>query len=467
MISRLLNFQSKTITFAAVLIGSSALISRFLGLIRNRLLAGNLGAGEEFDIYLAAFRVPDFIYGILILGGISAVFLPLFSEYFEKSEKEAWEFVNNLLHVFAFGLAALAVILFFLAPWLVHLVAPGFSSESKEMTVGLTRLMLLSPILLGISSVFSGVLQYFNRFLAYSLAPIMYNLGIIGGIIFLLPNFGLWGLGMGVVLGAGLHVLIQIPSAIKSGFVWHLVFNFSHASIWKVLRLALPRTVGVAGYHINLIVMTALASTLSAGSITIFILADDIQHVPVGLVGIPFALASFSALSRFFAQKNMEAFQETFFLAFRRVLFLAAPLALFLFLLRKPLIQLIYGTGRFETADAQLTAAVLGVFAFGILFQALIPLLARAFFSLQDTKTPTVIGISVVALNIILAFAFTKALQFENVFSGSVLPFLGLGYSTEAEIVALPLALTISALVQFSFLFVFLRKRMKTNVNAR
>lgn len=463
MISRLLNFQSKTITFAAVLIGSSALISRFLGLIRDRLLAGNLGAAEEFDIYLAAFRVPDFIYGIFILGGISAVFLPLFSEYFEKSEKEAWEFVNNLLHVFVCGLAALAVILFFLAPWLAHIVAPGFSSESKEMTVGLTRLMLLSPILFGISSVFSGVLQYFNRFLAYSLAPIMYNLGIIGGILFLLPKFGLWGLGMGVVLGAGLHVLIQIPSAIKSGFVWHPVLSLGHPSIWKVLRLALPRTVGVAGYHINLIVMTALASTFSMGSIAIFILADDIQHVPVGLVGIPFALASFAALSRFFAQKNLLAFQETFFLAFRRILFLTAPFVLFLFLGRKPLTQLIYGTGRFGTADVQLTAAVLGVFTFGILFQALIPLLARAFFSLQDTKTPTVIGLSVVALNIILALAFTKAFQFENFFSGSVLSFLGLDYSSQAQIVALPLALTISALVQFSFLFVFLKKRMKTN----
>lgn len=467
MIFQLLHLQTKTITVAAIVIGSSALISRLLGLARNRLLAGNLGAGEEFDIYLAAFRIPDFLYGILVLGGVSVVFLPLFSEYFEKSKEEAWELMNNLLHVLLVGLVILAAILFLLAPLLVQLVAPGFSPDSKETTTGLTRLMLLSPVLFGVSALFSGALQYFNRFLAYALAPVMYNVGIILGILFLLPRFGLWGLGMGVVAGASLHLLVQVPSAIKSGFVWQPMLDFRHPSLRKAVELALPRTVGAAGYHINLIVMTALASTLSGGSIAVFILADDIQHAPVGLIGIPFALAAFPALSRLFAQKDLGGFQRAFSLVFRRVVLLVVPLALILFFLREPIVGLLYRTGNFGATDVQLTAAVLGVFAFGVLFQALIPLLARAFFSLQDTATPTVIGLSSVALNIVLALGFLNALGAENAFSESVFSFLGLGSSRGAEVVALPLALVISSFAQTSLLYAVLKKRMAAQTNAR
>ena len=181
MIKRVFHFQTKTVTFAALLLGISALISRLLGLFRDRLLAGTFGAGQDLDVYFAAFRIPDFVYGILIMGGISAIFLPVFSEYFKKDEQEAWRLASNILNCFLVLLIVICGILAIFTPWLIKFITPGFSPEQKALAVSLTRIMFLSPIFLGLSSLFSGVLHYFNRFLAYSIAPVLYNLSIIFG----------------------------------------------------------------------------------------------------------------------------------------------------------------------------------------------------------------------------------------------------------------------------------------------
>jgi putative peptidoglycan lipid II flippase len=459
--SQLINSQAKTIAFAAGLLVFSSLVSRVLGIARNGLLSWRFGAGETTDIYLAAFRIPDFIYGIFIMGGISVVFLPLFSEYVQKNEKEAWEFTNNLLHVLIGVVLLLSIAAFVLSPWLMEVVAPGFSPEQKAAAAGLSRLMLLSPLLLGVSSVFSGVLQYFGKFAAYSLAPILYNVGIIAGILFLVPLFGIWGLGLGVVTGAFLHLVIQVPAALRSGFHWQPILRIGDPSIKRVVQLALPRTVAAAGFHINLVVVTALASVISTGSITIFNYANDIQYFPIGLVGISFALASFPALSRFFAEKDTQGFLNAFSLTFRQVAFFVVPIAALIFLLRAQIIRLVYGTGtQFLWDDTRLTAAVLGIFAFGILFQAFIPLLARVFFAVHDTKTPTAISLGSVILNILLAVLFMKALSmspFVEVFQNA----LKLQGIEDIRVLALPLALVISGAFHALFLLTFLRKHIR------
>lgn len=456
------NSQTKTIAFAAGLLVVSSLISRVLGIARNGLLSWQFGAGETTDMYLAAFRIPDFLYGILIMGGIGAVFLPVFSELFQKDEKGAWEFVSNLLHILMVALLFVSSAAFLAAPLLIGLVAPGFTGEQQETTVGLTRLMLLSPLLLGISAVFSGMLQYFGKFLAYSLAPLLYNVGIIFGILFLVPYFGIWGLGLGVVGGALFHLAIQIPAALASGFTWKPVFNWKSETITKVLRLAFPRTIAAAGFHLNLIVVTALASFISTGSITIFTYANDIQHFPIGLIGASFAIAAFPALSRFFAEKNREQFQRAFAVTFRQIVFLVMPIAIFMFLLRAQAVRLIYGAGdKFTWDDTRLTAAVLGIFAFGILFQALIPFLARVFFSVQDTKTPTFISMGSVGLNITLAFVLFNVLSSSNAITHGIVAGLKLQGIEDVRILALPLALVLSGIFQAKLLAVFLRKYVR------
>ncbi|MBI4122909.1 MAG: murein biosynthesis integral membrane protein MurJ [Parcubacteria group bacterium] len=455
----LLNLKTLDVRTSAFVLTASSLISAFLGLVRNRLLGSQFGAGGETDVYLAAFRIPDFIYGIVIMGGITVAFLPLFAEYAARRKEEAWEFVNNLLHVLLVVLGAACVLLAIMAPLLMELIAPGFSPEQKASAITLTRLLFLSPVLFGISSLLSGVLQYHNRFIAYALAPVLYNLGIIAGILFLAPSIGVLGVGIGVVAGATLYLLIQLPSFFASGFVWKFRFRPKDPAIARVLRLALPRIPGAMGYQFNVIAMTALASLLSAGSITVFTFANDLQSFPVNLIGVPFAIAAFPALSRAFAEKKTQEMSRAFISAFKHVVYLVLPLAGMLFLFRKEAVRFAYSMGNFGETEVNLTAALLGVFALGVVFQALIPLLARAFFAMQDTKTPTIIGLSSVALNIFFAVSLISIIQTSGIPS-QMSSFLSLEQGADARVLAFPFALFLSGLFQCGTLALFLRKKL-------
>jgi putative peptidoglycan lipid II flippase len=259
--------------------------------------------------------------------------------------------------------------LFVFAPFIVKIIAPGFSPEYIKQTVILTRIMLLSPILLGISSLFSGVLQYFDRFLAYSLAPIFYNIGIIFGILFLVPKFGIMGVAYGVIFGSFLHLLIQLPPAYFSGFSYKPALDFKQRELRRILHLVLPRIFGQATSMINTVVITALASLLVAGSISIFNLASHLQAFPVRVIGVAFAVASFPVFSRTLAQKEREKFFESFSLVIKQVLFFIIPISVLIFLLRAQIVRLVLGTGNFGWEETQLTAASLGVFAFSFLLQ--------------------------------------------------------------------------------------------------
>jgi len=464
MIKRFFNSQTKTVTFAAGLLSVSALASRFLGLIRDGLLAGHFGATIETDIYFAAFRIPDFVYNFLIVGGLTIAFLPLFSEYYSKDKEKGWEMTNNLLNVFLFFLILISLVLFIFTPWLIKFIAPGFSPESKALAAKLTRLMFLSPILFGISNIFSSLLHYFNRFLVYSIAPVLYNLGIIFGIIFLAPSFGIFGVGMGVILGAFLHLAIQIPSAIGSGFKYKFVFNLRYPAIKEVVRLMIPRSFAVGAQQINLIVITAIASTLVAGSIAIFNFANNIYHIPVGIFGISFALAAFPKMSRAWALGKNEEFLESFSSGFRQILFLVIPASVLLFLLRAQLVRVVLGSlgpGRFGWQDTRLTAACLGIFSVGVFASALIPFVCRAFFSFKDTKTPTLIAVAGVILNIFLSFYLTGFLKGTNFLQRFVAGFFDLQKGIgDISVTGLPLAFTIGVMFQFTLLLYFFHKRM-------
>lgn len=463
MIKRFFNSQTKTVTFAAGLLSISALASRFLGLIRDGLLAGHFGASIETDIYFAAFRVPDFVYNFLIVGGLTIAFLPLFSEYYSKDKKKAWEMTNNLLNVFLFFLVLVSLILFIFTPWLMKFIAPGFSPESRALASTLTRLMFLSPILFGISNIFSSLLHYFNRFLVYSIAPILYNFGIIFGILFLVPSFGILGVGMGVILGAFLHLVIQIPSAITCGFKYRPLFNLKHPTLKEIVRLMIPRSFAVGAQQINLIVITAIASTLIAGSIAIFNFANNLYYIPVGIFGISFAIAAFPNLSRSWALDQKEEFFKSFSSVFRQILFLVIPASILLFLLRAQLVRVVLGSlgpGRFGWQDTRLTAACLGIFSVGIFASALIPFICRAFFSFKDTKTPTLIAVAGVSLNIFLSFYLTGILKSSSFLGNFIVRIFDLQGINDVSVTGLPLAFSIAVVFQFILLLVFLYRKV-------
>lgn len=461
MLRKFFNFKTKTVTFAAVILGLSTLANGFLGIIRDRLLARNFGASESLDIYFAAFRIPDFVYGILIAGGIIAVFLPVFSEYFSQGEKEGWYFTNTVLNCFLVLTVVACLILLIFTPQFIELIAPGFNQQSQHLTVALTRIMLLSPIFFVVSSFFSGILHYFNHFLIYSMAPILYNVGIILGIVLFTPIFGILGLAYGVAIGAFLYLIIQIPSAVISGFRYRPIFDFKHPGLKKVVKLLIPRIIGTAASQLNLTIITAIASTLVAGSIAIFNFSNNIQKFPATLIGLSFAAAGFPVLARTWINGQKKEFLESFFSIFRQTLFLIIPVSFFMFIFRMQGVSLILRTGEFGWSETRLTAASMGIFAFSIFSFTLIPLVTRAFFSFQDTKTPVTIGIISIVLNIIFCVFFVWLLTDFVVFKNFISNILKLQGIDNIRLLGLPIGLSLSGILNLFLLLIYLYKKMK------
>ncbi len=396
---------SESITRSAMLIATMGIASRFLGLLRDRILASHFGAGDILDAYYTAFKIPDLIYNLLILGALSAAFIPVFASLVAKDTKssQAWELVDVILSVGITIVIIISLVMFVFSGKIIDLIAFGYSEEKKELVVQMTRIMLLSPILLGISGVLGGILNSFKKFFFYSLAPIFYNLGIIVGAVFLTKFFGPLGLSFGVVLGALLHLLIQLPETYRCGFKFRFNFNWRNRYFQKVIKLMIPRALGIATTQINLLVVIVLASTLPSGSLSIFNFANNLQSVPLGLFGISFAIASFPVLSRLWSKGEKEEFVLKLTDTLRKIIFLIIPFSALIYLLRAQIVRVVLGAGKFNWEDTTLTFTALGIFTFSLWAQSLIPLLARSFYAIHDTKTPFLIGIFSEIINLVLA----------------------------------------------------------------
>lgn len=421
----------------AIIIAFFSIISRLFGLIRDRLLASSFGAGDVLDSYYAAFRLPDLIFNTLILGALASAFIPVFLDLYRKNEKESWQVANSVMNVLLVALIIFGIVFFIFTPQLVSLIAPGFDLEKRAATAGLTRIMLLAMLFFGASNVVSGVLQAFKRFVAFSIAPIMYNIGIIVGILALVPLMGISGLAWGVVLGAALHFLIQLPAVLKAGFHYQFSWQVFHPSVKKIIKLMLPRTFGLAVLQVNQIIITAIASTLMIGSVAVFNLALNLQSVPIGLFGVSMALAAFPVLTESFVENNREKFVVSFSMATRRILYLIIPVSVLILLLRAQIVRIVLGAGMFDWQDTILTLQTLGFFSLSLFAQALIPLAARSFYAHQDTKTPVIISVICLIINTAAAFYFAS--------------FLGVG--------GLALAYSVASILNLILLYVILRAR--------
>ncbi len=437
--------QINSITVAAALVAISSLASRLLGVFRDRVLGGKFGAGQELDIYFAAFKVPDLLYSLIVLGALSAGFIPVFTQLIRdykcsenncedayKKNKEAWLLASNILTILFFVLLVLSVIGIIFAPFLTKIVAPGFALEEQEITASLTRIMFLSPIFLGISGIIGGMLQSFKRFLIYSLAPIFYNLGIIFGALYLVDIYGMIGLAWGVVLGAFLHLIIQLPTVFNLGFRYKFSFNIKDKNVREIFRVMVPRTMSLAISQVNLLVITALASGLASGSLAIFNFANNLQSFPIGIFGISFAIAAFPALSA--AAFNKERLAANFSQAFRQILFFIVPATTLTIVLRAQIVRIVYGTGNFSWRDTVLTMDTLAFFALSLFAQATIPLLVRVFYARHNSKLPFYLGLVSVVVNIVLSLVFSKTMG----------------------VAGLALAFSISSILNFFMLFIWL-----------
>src|SRR3989338_3069459 len=458
ILAKFFNNKSQKISSAAITVAIFGLVSRLFGLWSDRLLAGQFGAGRELDIYYAAFKIPDLVYNLLIVGAISSAFIPVFHEYLTKDKDDIWKFVGNVLNILLLALLIFSIILILFAPWLIFFIAPGFDKPSLDLTVKISRILFLSPLLLGISALISALLQAHSRFLITSLAPIFYNLGIIFGIIFLAPSFGIWGLAYGVILGAFLHFIIQIPSLLNIGFKPKIILDFKNPGLIKIVKLWFPRTLGLLAFQVNSIVATAIASSLAIVSIAIFNFADNLRWVPIGIIGVAFSTAAFPAMSLAYAQGKKDLFLKRFSLAVRQTLFIVIPLSFIFFVFRAQIVRIILGTGEFGWDATRLTAAVLGLFSFGIFAAALLPLFTRAFFAFHNTKTPVFINVFSMLLNVALNFVFVGILVKSPFLSQKLGNFMKIGDINNIEILGLPLAVTIANIINLFWHWTTLKK---------
>jgi len=401
-----------TVTGGALIIAATSILSRFLGLLRDRLLASTFGGGGALDSYFAAFKVPDLIFNVLVLGALSSSFIPVFIGYIKKndpsSRDEAWRVANSILNLLLIVLIVLGILFFIFVPQIIPLIAPGFPAEKQNITIQLSRVMLVANVFFGISNVVSGILNALKRFTSFALAPVLYNLGIIFGIVALTPRYGLMGLAYGVVLGAFLHLAIQIPSVLRVGFRYRRILDFRHPGVRKIGALMVPRTIGLAVNQVDLLVNTIIASTLMAGSITVYNFANNLQNFPINVFGVSLAIAAFPVLSEAFADNDKEKFSHQFSETVRRILYLMIPISILFLLLRAQIVRVVLGANAYSWEATYLTAQMLGIFSLSLFAQSLIPTLARSFYAHHDTRTPVKIAMVSVVVDIVLALLLSQ-----------------------------------------------------------
>ncbi len=405
MINKLKNLEGVfSINKAALIVGLLTLFGKFIALVRENIFATVFGQDKILDTYYAAFRIPDFITNLFILSTLSVAFLPVFSGILSTNKQEANKFANNVLNLLLLTIGALSLLLFLFAGPLVKKLVPGFSPEQYLYTLKLTKLILLSPIIHSLSTFFGGILNANKKFFITSLAPIFYNFGIIFGILCLYPKYGIMGLGYGAILGAVIQACLQIFASLKLGFCWQPILKFREKSLDKLFKVYAPRIFAFDLSNITLILGTMIGSQLASGSIASLNQAFNLQSVPVGVFAYALSIASFPVLSEFFALKDEKNFIKIFSQTLRQLLFLMIPISVLMLLLRAYIVRLILGRGNFTWEDTIMTFTILGIFSFSLLSQSLTTFLSRAFFARLNTKTPVLINIVCIIINIVLTY---------------------------------------------------------------
>ena len=449
MVKGLLRFLHRGTTGlheAAYLLGFFAVLSQVLAFLRDRLLAHVFGASSSLDIYYAAFRIPDFLF-VTVASIVSiSVLIPFIIEREQKSREEVRAFIDSVFSYFSVLIIGACAITFFLIPPLSGVLFRGFSADALEKVILVSRIMLLSPVALGFSNLFGSLTQAYNRFAIYALAPLLYNIGIIIGIILLGTSLGVVGVALGVVLGASMHALVQIPFIVKAG-LFPRRFKFDFEPMKRVIMLSLPRTLTLSMNQISIIFLVSFASLMTVGSISVLSFSINLQSVPLTIVGVSYSLAAFPMLSRFFTGGNFEAFVEQMASTARHIIFWTLPITALFVVLRAQVVRVLLGTGRFDWADTRLTAAALAIFVVSSVFQCLLLVFMRAFYAAGLTKKPFYINFVSTAVIIFATYFLIKIFYLSSNFQYFFTELLKVGGLSGAVVLMLPLGYSIGTIV--------------------
>jgi putative peptidoglycan lipid II flippase len=388
---------------AGLVVSGAFLVSRVLGWVRLVVIARAVPI-EQQDAFYAAFRIPDLIFQLVAAGALSSALIPIVSGLLEReAHAHAWRVVSTVINLMLIALGVLAALLFLLAPLLMRVITPGFEGEQLERTIGLTRIMLLSPIFLAMGAVATSVLNAGGRFAASAVAPIIYNLAIIGGALILAPTMGVEGLAIAVVGGSLGHLLVQLAPLRRLGFRYEPHIHRGDPEARRALVLMAPRALGLGASQVTFIVVTALASTLAVGAVADFNIAFTLLQIPIGVIGVPLGIVLLPSLSRDAAVGREPAFASLLTRALRLILYVMIPIAGLTAVLRQEVVDVLFGGGQIGEGDLALIAETLLWFLIGLAAHALIAVLARAFYARQDTLTPVLVAVAAVVANTTLA----------------------------------------------------------------
>lgn len=433
--------KQTSVASAATILIFMVFASRILGLVRDRLLSARF-APEELGVYFAAFRVPNLLFELLIMGALTSAFIPVFTRYLaHDEEKRGWRMTAILINISLFLLMLVSVPILLWTTEISTFLAPGFTPTEIGQMAQFSRFMIVAQVMpLLVGSFLTGFLQSYNLFIIPAAAPVVYNIGIIAGILLFSSRWGLYGPVFGVGLGALLFMIIQMPLLFRIGYRHSFIFDLKDSGVREVGRLIGPRTLGLAVSQIDMTVDLILASLLGARMVTIFNFAQHLGQLPVGLFGASIAQAALPTLSVASVKEDGERFKATIIKSIHQILFFVLPVSIFFIVLRIPIVRLVFGASRFDWQATVLTGMTLSAFSISLFAQSLVHVLARGFYALYDTRTPVAVSVISIAINTILSVFFVQYWH---------LPVWSLGLST-----------SIASIVNAVVLFVLLDRRL-------
>jgi putative peptidoglycan lipid II flippase len=432
--------QRASLAKSAGIVAGSFVISRLLGLGREIVLARQFGTSEAFSAYVSAFRIPDLLFLVIMAGAFGSAFIPVFSGFLGDGEDEAaWKLASVVLNISGVFVVLTAGAAWVLAPGLVrYVVAPEASVAAQQITVDCMRVLLLSPVFLGFGIAAKGILEGQDLFTLPALAPIVYNTATILGAIVLGPRVGVYGVAIGVVVGAIGFLLLECPGLVRSGMRYSISFDPRTPGVSEVGRLLAPRLIGQAAFQLNFVAVTNLAWRTGDQSVSALNYSWQLLMLPHGVLALSVSTVILPTLSRLWQAGDIAAFRATLGNALRPLLFLSFPAAVILFAFRVPIVQTLFQTGAFSAESTSLVAAPLAFLAAGLVSYALVEALTRAFYAMHDTRTPVIAGIGIVVLNVVIGVALLDRM----------------GY------LGLALALSVSTTVEAIILIVVLGRRI-------
>jgi putative peptidoglycan lipid II flippase len=432
--------STRTFARSAAIVGVAAVVSRVLGLVREIVMANRFGTSGEYDAYVSAFRIPDLLFLVIMSGAFGSAFIPVFGSFLAHGEREK---ANRLASAVITWTALITIVLgivafIFAGPLMRYVVAPDLSSDSIDLAIRTMRWLLISPLLLGLSIAAKGILEAQNLFTLPALSPVIYNLVIVLAAIFLAPSYGIGGVTAGVLVGAFLHLAVQIPGLVSVGMRYTPSLSRTTEGLRDVVRLLGPRIIGQAAFQINFVAINAFASTAGEGRVSGLNYAWQLMMLPNGVLALSISTVLFPTMTRQWELGQVNELKQSLLRALQPLLFLVIPASIGLFVFGEAIVQTIFQTGNFTSESTRLAAQPLALLAGGLVFYGLVEVLARTFYAMKDTMTPVVAGIVIIVINIVISYLVVDRL----------------GH------VGLAMSLSVSTMIEALILLVILRRRI-------